>query len=1269
MSRSSYKPMDKHWDPMQEAYRDPHFNSYKDGPGANLDLDKQPCSLGTSKEKTMFKLYVGNVPSDIDKDGIENIFRTVGEPIDVMRAHLPNNFAFVTFRTLREADEARRQYDRRPPMNLKIEYARSRDEPVKKRLTDNFELPGVSENLAVKKPVENSKPRYRGPVWEMTLGKGRGLAVAPFEDPRTVRPGNTRETSDIRQFQQYGGSNYDESNTAILKGVQRENGPGGPKKFVMGRGCFDREMDKLCQPKKLEDVIDNLHEAKTSIETYFQRRNGTLEFSKKEYPPKWEQGTCTLCKEPSTQYCAQCSDWYCSRTCQEKDWPRHRQYCGITSRKNQHDSANGANANQISPPRKGKVKGGRDFNFSQQNNGYTPQSVETIPSDTRYSKRKDEYYTKEHGACSDERQRSPQNKDAILTKVEKSNKKGNMNSSRNGSDESECSFEKDNNSCNDKHLLTNSNKPKFTKKGPENKFYNRNGKFDGNKTKYPKDNYNKNESSEKSHDINFPAPCSPKTESSGFTKGQASPPKDNRQKAANQTNTIKESPKRIAPEIFEENELLPDTFTNVSIQVVVDSDQYWVVLSSNMCAIASMSNAMESASTERAPVQLGAYCMARYQDMWFRAKITSVHPTLKVFFIDFGNEEIVTSEEIKILPDAVKKMPAQAVQIKLAPGTSQKYQMLKENEDLSVKRVHQNKDGIVIVHVEGEVYEHNSGVPTDEEDTPLALQNTTVLLKKGMKCTLCVTECNNAEFLACLVPVDMKHHYNDLFSQEFQEECERLPVISVVPKIGEAVIAKFSEEGWLRAYILHVSNKSEFTVASCDLGLVETVKEVKKLPPKCREIVQFAVECVILEENKSLDVSKLIGLVIESCSSDSAIAVLSGEECKIQIKKWEVPYELYEELKCVELKNGDCVISAEMSPFELYIRPLSSQCIDTYNRLLQDVAKYCFKSAPLKYTPKIGQVLAAKFTEDGNFYRAIVREVNKSKGVKVQYIDFGNVEFVNQEALKPLNNTLRSVECCVVKVVLENVVDRPLNEEVQKLFKDLILGTTPLKVKISEGNKVSLSLKDGTNLNEKINKMLMPGWKKGITDKKIYTINDVTIEKLECNSLLELAIIKVMNQDYEIIARPKRSQTIQVLQNDLQDIINEYCENTGPYTPREMELCVAKVDNNWSRALCFSGGNPLALYLFDTGVMVYLTHENIRKYSEDFTVVPAVGVHCKIKTKVTHSRQEDISRAVRRYLSTMRYITAKVIEESAEDSSLKGYVISVPELDEILTTL
>ncbi|EWC44535.1 hypothetical protein DRE_06707 [Drechslerella stenobrocha 248] len=58
---------------------------------------------------------------------------------------------------------------------------------------------------------------------------------------------------------------------------------------------------------------------------------------------------------------------------------------------------------------------------------------------------------------------------------------------------------------------------------------------------------------------------------------------------------------------------------------------------------------------------------------------------------------------------------------------------------------------------------------------------------------------------------------------------------------------------------------------------------------------------------------------------------------------------------------------------------------------------------PITAPPKVGDILAAKFSEDGSYYRARVRRVDREgKKAEVLYIDYGNSENIPFSSLRPL---------------------------------------------------------------------------------------------------------------------------------------------------------------------------------------------------------------------------------------------------------------------------
>lgn len=68
-------------------------------------------------------------------------------------------------------------------------------------------------------------------------------------------------------------------------------------------------------------------------------------------------------------------------------------------------------------------------------------------------------------------------------------------------------------------------------------------------------------------------------------------------------------------------------------------------------------------------------------------------------------------------------------------------------------------------------------------------------------------------------------------------------------------------------------------------------------------------------------------------------------------------------------------------------------------------------AAPASFSPRTGDLVSARFTEDKQWYRA---RVKRASGIKkeahVQFIDYGNEETVPFSALRPLDPKFKSLE-------------------------------------------------------------------------------------------------------------------------------------------------------------------------------------------------------------------------------------------------------------------
>ncbi|KAI0063561.1 transcription factor [Artomyces pyxidatus] len=103
----------------------------------------------------------------------------------------------------------------------------------------------------------------------------------------------------------------------------------------------------------------------------------------------------------------------------------------------------------------------------------------------------------------------------------------------------------------------------------------------------------------------------------------------------------------------------------------------------------------------------------------------------------------------------------------------------------------------------------------------------------------------------------------------------------------------------------------------------------------------------------------------------------------------------------VRTKNG----------FSFSVQILNTEGIASLEQLMRDFSTYHKVAAsPSNFSPKAGDLVSAKFTDDGSWYRARIRRASALKReAEVTFIDYGNQDTVGFENIRPLDPRFRSL--------------------------------------------------------------------------------------------------------------------------------------------------------------------------------------------------------------------------------------------------------------------
>uniref|UniRef100_A0A2K6T204 Tudor domain-containing protein 1 n=1 Tax=Saimiri boliviensis boliviensis TaxID=39432 RepID=A0A2K6T204_SAIBB len=284
------------------------------------------------------------------------------------------------------------------------------------------------------------------------------------------------------------------------------------------------------------------------------------------------------------------------------------------------------------------------------------------------------------------------------------------------------------------------------------------------------------------------------------------------------------------------------------------------------------------------------------------------------------------------------------------------------------------------------------------------------------------------------------------------EYCGRLsPRSDFYPAIGDICCAQFSEDDqWYRASVLAYASEESVLVGYVDYGNFEILSLMRLCPiiPKLLELPMQAIKCVLAGvkpslgiwtpeaiclmkklvqnkiitvkvvdklENSSLveliDKSKMPHVSISKVLIDAAFAV--GEQGMVadkpsDMKEASVPLGVEGKVNSLEWtwvelavdQTVDVVVCVIYSPGEFYCHVLKEDALKKLNDLNKSLAEHCQQKLPNGFKAEAGQPCCAFFAGDGNWYRALVKQILPNGNVQVHFVDYGNIEEVTTDELR-----------------------------------------------------------------------------------------------------------------------------------------------------------------------------------------------------------------------------------------------------------------------------
>lgn len=491
----------------------------------------------------------------------------------------------------------------------------------------------------------------------------------------------------------------------------------------------------------------------------------------------------------------------------------------------------------------------------------------------------------------------------------------------------------------------------------------------------------------------------------------------------------------------------------------------------------------------------GMACMAKYSadEAWYRSVIARVSGnTADVLFVDYGNSESTSKDDICNIPPGLFKLEAQAIHCRLnnPDGVGDGFEDQVADKEMTIKVVSPSPSCLTVdlffedgkplsesarstresSSVEAPVYEH-----VDYAEPPgTQFKCFATYVKSPSRIYLQKDGCEGS----------LESMTANL--QEVMGNCSSL----VNPRSGQICGTVYSEDkAWYRGVIEEV-NAGKAKIRFIDYGNSEEaeISSLKVLPSELALLPPFAYPCSLhgvspLEREWSSEVtSQLETLIVDK---ELTCTFATGTEVKLEVEDKDVGKSL-QEAGLVKYEESS-VASEDVQP--VGVNSLEKQVVPTepvtsfvshtdkekfylqlssqegeLGEMIEKIQVHCDKSAPLSEVA-LGDYCCAKFTTDNSWYRAHVKDI-RGDTVDVLFIDFGNSDSVSKDNLRSLGFDCPALayHCCLSGCT-------SMSTQQQELFSKLTLDAEVMATfdqDMGDKYEVTLLLADGMNVNKEI---------------------------------------------------------------------------------------------------------------------------------------------------------------------------------------------------------
>ena len=381
--------------------------------------------------------------------------------------------------------------------------------------------------------------------------------------------------------------------------------------------------------------------------------------------------------------------------------------------------------------------------------------------------------------------------------------------------------------------------------------------------------------------------------------------------------------------------------------------------------------------------------------------------------------------------------------------------------------------------------------------------------------------------------------------------------------------------------------------------------------------------------------------------------------------------------KSVEIpcEKFSAFVSFVENPNTFYCQVVADDFVEMHN-YMPELTEFFSSRKVNNYNPAVGDICAAVFDEDQQWYRGKVLEAPSANFFKVSYVDFGNVAGVMKNNIQPLPEKFRNLPFQAFKATMADCypVQGNWSDEAIEFFKDYQNSRLDA-VKHSDlvDGQVALTLymTENKTLNDHLVSL-------GLASRTRRSFELPPLSKTPEKSSAEVAVCKTLEQFIPpckkkvgviISALSQPGYFYCYLDNDLAKQVKSrskqltiYCKDSAPPSRnalKERLCCVAYFEKRklWCRAIILNVKESLIkIRSVDYGQTAWVLAKEIRSLPQEFSNPPSLALYCRLADVKPVSGVWD-----EEFTSTMfNFVDSDEIEAFFVAKDEKSYVVKVP---------